>query len=191
MYINEEYKMGTYTGRNMMKDIIGALNMIKDDWQLTKQCTSYNHEMLTVVEQFKKEHQEWMEEKNVERTHPPLTMTQNLWHSTYLEMQRLKRLGIEIEYKELQQIRHHKNDQQVYSYFDYKHDGKNLLCRVKQKLHMKKYYVKAGKKLRKDIKDMNASFYILWARTPEGMYICPNCGNESVIETFLDGCDYC
>ena len=56
---------------------------------------------------------------------------------------------------------------------------------------MKKYYVKAGKKLRKDIKDMNASFYILWARTPEGMYICPNCGNESVIETFLDGCDYC
>lgn len=132
-----------------------------------------------------------MEEKNVERTYPPLTVTQNLRHSTYLETQRLKRLGIEVEYKELQQIRHHKNDQQVYSYFDYKHDGKNLLCRVKQKLHMKKYYVKAGKKLRKDIKDMNASFYILWARTPEGMYICPNCGNESVLETFLDGCDYC
>lgn len=55
--------MGTYTGRNIMKDTKGAMNMIKDDWQLTKQCTSYNHEMLTVVEQFKKEHQEWMEEK--------------------------------------------------------------------------------------------------------------------------------
>ena len=64
MHINEEYKMGTYTGRNIMKDIKNAMNMIKDDWQLTKQCTSYNHEMLTVVEQFKKEH---MNSRNLER----------------------------------------------------------------------------------------------------------------------------
>lgn len=42
-------EMGTYTGRNMVKDVTGAVNMIKDDWQLTKQCTSYNNEMLAVI----------------------------------------------------------------------------------------------------------------------------------------------
>ena len=41
--------MGIYTGRNIAKDVTGAVNMIKDDWQLTKQCTSYNNEMLAVI----------------------------------------------------------------------------------------------------------------------------------------------
>ena len=183
--------MGIYTGRNIAKDVTGAVNMIKDDWQLTKQCTGYNNEMLDVVEQFKKEWKKWLSEGSAEREVPPMTVTQNLWHSTYLEIQRLKRLGIKVVYKDLQQIRHHKNDQAAYSYFYYRHDGRNLLCKVIQRLRIKKYYLREGKKLRKEKNDMTASFYVLWARTPEGNYICPNCGNESALETFLDGCDYC
>ena len=96
-----------------------------------------------------------------------------------------------IEYKELKQIRFRKKDEGIYSYFDYKHDGRNLMCKVKQRLRINKYYLREGKMLKKDKKDVNASFYILWARTLEGKYIWPNCGNESILEAFLDGCDYC
>ena len=183
--------MRTYTGRNIFKDVVGSLNMIQNDWQLTHKCTGYNNEMLDVVEEFRKEHQQWISSGSTERGRTPLTVTQNLWHSTYLEIQRLNKLGIEIEYKELKQIRFRKKDEGIYSYFDYKHDGRNLMCKVKQRLRINKYYLREGKMLKKDKKDVNASFYILWARTPEGKYICPNCGNESILEAFLDGCDYC
>ena len=183
--------MGTYTGRNMFKDITGAMNMIKNDWQLTQQCTGYNSEMLSVAEQFKRERQEWITKGGAVGDAAPLTVTQTLWHSIYLEIKRLKRLGIEVTYKALQQIRHYKKDNAAYSYFNYRHDGRNLLCKVTQRLHIEKHYTKEGKRIRKDKRDMTASFYISWARTPRGTYVCPNCGNESILETFLDGCDYC
>ncbi len=165
--------------------------MIKNDWQLTWQCTGYNFVMLDLVEQYKKERREWMTKGGMASEAALMTMTQTLWHSTNLEIQRLQKLGLAVTYKALQQIRYYKKDKAPNSYFEYRHDGRNLHCKVSQRIHMEKHFMREGRRIRKDKRDVTATFYITWASSPNGNYICPNCGRESILDTFLDGCDYC
>ena len=182
--------MGTYTGRNPIEDIMGAVEMLQENQNTTLCYQGYNQEMVEVVEKFKSEHKLWME-GNTFQENAMTTVTQPLWHSMYLEKKRLNDLNIDVEYEQIQNIPDKTGSTNVYSHCYYRQDGKNLLCQVVQMLHIKKILRKGRKVLSKSEKDFHSSFYVTWARNEKGEYVCPNCGYEAPLQTFLDGCDYC
>lgn len=90
--------MGTYTGRNPIEDIMGAVEKLQENQNTTLCYQGYNQEMAEVVEKFKSEHKLWME-GNTFQENAMTTVTQPLWHSMYLEKKRLNDLNIDVEYE--------------------------------------------------------------------------------------------
>ena len=77
-------------------------------------------------------------------------------------------------------------------YFNYRQDGKNIICILSDDAFFRKVWFRDRKVLQVQTPEgVGQDFYLIKSRTAQGRCICPNCGNEDNIEKMLDGCDYC
>lgn len=112
-------------------------------------------------------------------------VTQSYWQSMYLSKQRMNNLGIvadtEIE-----------NDNRgIVETASVDSDGKSSIGTFKQPVKIRKRYYQNGNLIgKKDQTKLNVISVIKSNSNNKG-YACPNCGNFSSIESYIDGCDYC
>lgn len=173
-----------------MEKIKYAFKNAQSNMQLNSQCRIYNEEMVETVNNYKEQVEKWDNEPYVSEnafTHA----TQNLWYSHYLNKKRLKRLGVETKCSKMSRTDYPPAENQRFSIY-YSHDGKNLICKILDKLRYKRIFYKNGKSIWKDGSDSKeCEYYIIRSKSVNGKCICPNCGHEDIIENLLDGCDYC
>lgn len=148
---------------------------------------SDNHGMMEIVNRYRHEEAAFYQGNTDENAFG--TVAQEFWYMHHLNRQRLRRLGISVVYRN---IRETYDTDRKYPSLDYYMEGKNRICHLQDYEKTEKDYVRNGKAVYSEIINREVeSFYLLTAKTPGGNYMCPNCGAEGALETFLDGCDSC
>ena len=158
--------------------------------QLNMQCRIYNKEMTEIVNNYKAQVEYWDNQVYMQENAFP-SATQSLWYSHYLNKKRLRGLGIETKCKKMSPTIYPPNENQRFSIY-YSHDGKNLICKVLDRLWYKKIFYRNGKQIWQDGSNgKECEHYIIISRAVNGKCICPSCGHEDIVENLIDGCDYC
>ena len=110
--------------------------------------------------------------------------TQPFWQSLRLSKKRLQQhdLTMEMEMQETQPIADYEGP---------KKDGYDYICQRTAPVKMKRTYYRHGNKTAymKEPEISTASF--LKADVQGDMAVCPNCGHEGKLSSYIDGCDAC
>lgn len=169
--------------------IKAAFKNAQSSMQLNSQCRIYNEEMVETVNNYKAQVEKWDNEPYISKN-AFTNATQSLWYSHYLNKKRLKRLGVETKCSRMSRTVYPPGENQRFSIY-YSHDGKNLICKILDKLKYKRIFYKNGRPIWNDGSDgKECEYYIIRSKSVDGKCICPNCGHEDIIENLLDGCDY-
>lgn len=166
-------------------------SQLVDEYRYSSSCQIWNNDMTSLVNQYKQEEAAWY--NSLEMTENGfMTATQNLWYTHYLNKRRLMSLGLTAHYDYIQPTKYAKEENQRYPYWDYRHDGKNLICKISDAMNYRKSFYDRNRCIWADErKNSPGEFYIIQSRNVNGNYICPSCGWEGPLECFVDGCDYC
>ncbi len=101
-------------------------------------------------------------------------------------------LGLTARYEYIKPTGFVKEENRSYPHWDYRHDGKNLICKISDTMNYKKAFYEGNRRVWSDErKNSPGEYYIIQSRSMNGNYICPSCGWEGRLECFVDGCDYC
>ncbi len=110
--------------------------------------------------------------------------TQPFWQSLRLSKKRLQQreLTVDMEMQEPSQLADYEGP---------KKDGYDYTCRRTKPVKMRRTYYRKGKKIAflKTPEIAAASF--LKADVQGDMAVCPNCGHEGKLASYIDGCDAC
>ncbi len=113
--------------------------------------------------------------------------TQPFWQSMELERKRLNQHGLQMDLII-------PNDNSVIKKVE-NSDGNNIVGTYVDHVRSKKIYYKDGRKIYSETSDDIRSTHFLRAKKSgngaDEMVICPNCGHEGKIASYVDGCDYC
>ena len=116
------------------------------------------------------------------------TATQLYWHILYLQKNRMKQLGITLDFDAVRKryggVSVSKN----------KHfDGKYMITDAKERIEATRIYQKDHKTILRKKDSELAHYTMLNAKQAAkgNEIICPNCGNPTTRANLLDGCDYC
>lgn len=158
--------------------------------RLNAECRLYNSEMVETVNSYKSQVADWDNQAyTLENAFP--SATQSLWYSHYLNKKRLKGLGLETRCLKMSPTKYPPSENQRFS-IHYSHDGKNLICKILDRLWYKRTFYQNGKQIWQDGSGgKECEYYIIQSKSVSGRYICPNCGYEDSMENLIDGCDYC
>lgn len=180
-------------------------NHFKEDWDQLKKvtthflnekqysatCQIWNKDMTDLVNNYKQEEMAWYNSSQITEN-GFMTTTQNLWYTHYLNKRRLMTLGLTAHYDYIKPTAYVKEENQSYPYWDYSHDGKNLICKISDKVNYRKAFYERNRCVWSDERRKSpGEYYIIQSRSMNGNYICPSCGWEGALECFVDGCDYC
>lgn len=154
-------------------------------------CQMWNNDMTNLVNKYKQEETEWYNSPQITEN-GFMTTTQNLWYTHYLNKRRLRSLGLTAHYDYIKPTKYEKEENHRYPYWDYRHDGKNLICKIGDEMTYRKSFYDMNRCVWSDEKKKaSGEYYIIQSRSMNGNYICPSCGWEGPLECFVDGCDYC
>ena len=185
--------------------VIDMANNLKADWNQLKKATTqlmnekrysascqiWNNDMTKLVNDYKQEEAAWYNSPQVTEN-GFMTTTQNLWYTHYLNKKRLKTLGLTAHYDYIKPTEYNRGEYQRYPYWDYSHDGKNLICKISDEMNYRKSFYHGNRCVWSDTRKKSAGeYYMIQSRSTNGNYICPSCGWEGTLECFVDGCDYC
>ncbi|MDE6209193.1 MAG: hypothetical protein K2M73_05890 [Lachnospiraceae bacterium] len=158
--------------------------------QLNMKCGIYNKEMTEIVNRYKTQVVAWDNQMNMQENAFP-SATQSLWYSHYLNKKKLRDLGIETKCIKMRPTVYPPNQNQRLS-IHYSHDGKNLICKISERLLYQKNFYRNGRHIWQDgSNNRECEHYIIRSQSVNGKCICPSCGHEDIIENLIDGCDYC
>lgn len=179
--------MKTNWANEIQKDIKDVSKNLK----LSQECQHYNSAMAGIVNRYKGELTAWCDDKTP-RENGFSTTTQNLWYEHYLNKKRLNRRKIGVHYEHMHPTQFPAKNNQHLPFFSYAHDGKNMICTVKDYVFYKKVWYRDRKILwTEEPAGKEGYYYIMQSRSVNGGYICPNCANPGTLESMVDGCDYC
>ncbi len=174
---------------------------IKRDWELTQKALSRmgenlgtnfvsqidNYKMMEIVNRYRREEASFYEGNTDGNSFE--TVAQEFWYLHYLNRARLRRLGITVHYNSITNTTHSSNRYPSLSYYK---EGKNRICQLEDYERVEKDYIRNGRVIYRETRNREVeAFYLLTSQTEGGDYICPNCGAEGKLESFLDGCDSC
>lgn len=110
--------------------------------------------------------------------------TQPFWQSLCLSKKRLQQRNLTVD-MDMQE------PAQLADYEGPKKDGYDYTCRRTKAVKMRRTYYRKGKKIvsLKTPEIVEANF--LKADVQGDMAICPNCGHEGKLSSYIDGCDAC
>ncbi len=180
-------------------------NNLKDNWNQFKKvttqllnenrysasCQVWNNDMTELVNEYKQEEMAWYNSPQITEN-GFMTTTQNLWYTHYLNKKRLMALGLKAHYDYIEPTEYVKKENRRYPYWDYSHDGKNLICKISDEMNYRKTFYDGNRCVWSDErKKSQGEYYIIQSKSMNGNYICPSCGWEGTLECFVDGCDYC
>lgn len=173
---------------NQFKKVTARL---MDEYRYSSSCQIWNNDMTTLVNEYKQEEAAWYNSLEITEN-GFMTATQNLWYTHYLNKRRLMSLGLTAHYDYIQPTKYEKGENQRYPYWDYRHDGKNLICKISDSMNYRKSFYDRNRCVWADERrNSPGEYYIIQSRSVNGNYICPSCGWEGPLECFVDGCDYC
>lgn len=173
---------------NQFKKVTARL---MDEYRYSSSCQIWNNDMTNLVNEYKQEEAAWYNSLEITEN-SFMTATQNLWYTHYLNKRRLMSLGLTAHYDYIQPTKYEKGENQRYPYWDYRHDGKNLICKISDSMNYRKSFYDRNRCVWADERrNSPGEYYIIQSRSVNGNYICPSCGWEGQLECFVDGCDYC
>lgn len=178
----------------MIQDDLEKVKEVFQDAQksssLNAECRLYNKEMTDIVNDYKTQVADWDNQAyTVENAFP--SATQSLWYSHYLGKKRIKGLGLETRCLRMSPTTYPPAENQRFS-IRYSHDGKNLICKILDRLWYQRTFYQNGRQIWQDGSGgKECEYYIIQSKSVSGKYICPNCGYEDSVENLIDGCDYC
>lgn len=176
---------------NWAKEIQKGFKDVGRNLQLSQECQHFNGTMAGVVNRYKNEVAAWCDGK-IPKENGFSTTTQSLWYQHYLNKKRLGRRKIGVHYEHMRPTQFPRQENQRLPYFSYAHDGKNMICTVKDNVFYKKVWYRDRKVLwTEEPSGKEGEYYIMQSRSVKGGYICPNCANPGTLESMIDGCDYC
>ena len=110
--------------------------------------------------------------------------TQPFWQSLRLSGKRLQQRDLTVDMEMQEPVR-------LADYDGPKKDGYDYTCRRTKAVKMRRTYYRKGKKIAslKTPEIVEANF--LKADVQGDMAICPNCGHEGKLSSYIDGCDAC
>ncbi len=168
-----------------------ATTQLMDEYRYSSSCQVWNNDMTSLVNEYKQEEAAWYNSQEITEN-GFRTATQNLWYTHYLNKRRLMSLGLTAHYDYIQPTKYEKGENQRYPYWDYRHDGKNLICKISDSMNYRKSFYDRNRCVWADERrNSPGEYYIIQSRSVNGNYICPSCGWEGPLECFVDGCDYC
>lgn len=179
-----------------MKDNLGevikdSLSQLGEDRKLTWECQCLNQGFADAINRYKRETTHWYDEKGT-KENPFSSVTQNLWYQHYLNKKRLESRKIGIHYEYMHPTSYPREEDHQLPLFSYAHDGKHMLCTVKDHVSYKKVWYRNRQILWvEEPKNREGQYYLMQSKSPAGGYICPNCANPGTLESLTDGCDYC
>ncbi len=174
---------------------------INKSWELTQKALSRmgenlgtnfvsqidNYKMMEIVNRYRSEEASFYEGNTDGNSFE--TVAQEFWYLHYLNRARLRRLGITVHYNSITNTTHSSNRYPSLSYYK---EGKNRICQLEDYERVEKDYIRNGRVIYRETRNREVeAFYLLTSQTEGGEYICPNCGAEGKLESFLDGCDSC
>ncbi len=178
---------------------------LKEDWNQFKKvttqlvnenrysasCQIWNDDMTKLVNDYKQEEMAWYNSPQITENGFKTT-TQNLWYTHYLNKRRLMALGLTAHYDYIEPTEYEKGENRRYPYWNYSHDGKNLICKINDEMNYRKSFYDGNRRVWADERKKSpGEYYMIQSRSMNGNYICPSCGWEGALECFTDGCDYC
>lgn len=176
---------------NWADEIQKDLKDVGRNLKLSQECQHFNGAMAGIVNQYKNEVTAWCDNK-APKENGFSTTTQSLWYEHYLNKKRLNRRKIGVHYEHMRPTQFPRQDNQQLPFFSYAHDGKNMICTVKDSVFYKKVWYRDRKILwTEEPAGKKGYYYIMQSRSVKGGYICPNCANPGTLESMIDGCDYC
>lgn len=162
-----------------------------NEQRYSSSCQIWNDEMTNLVNKYKQEEMEWYNSLQITEN-GFMTTTQNLWYTHYLNKRRLMSLGLTAHYDYIEPTKYERGENQRYPYWNYNHDGKNLICKISDQMHYRKTFYDQNRCVWADERKKSpGEYYMIQSRSMNGNYICPSCGWEGALECFVDGCDYC
>lgn len=110
--------------------------------------------------------------------------TQPFWESLRLSRKRLQQreLTVDMDMQELSTLA---------DYDGPKKDGYDYICRRTQPVKMRRTYYRKGQKIAFMQTPEIAAASFLQADVQGEMAVCPNCGHEGKLSSYIDGCDAC
>lgn len=162
-----------------------------NEQRYSSSCQVWNDEMTNLVNKYKQEEMAWYNSLQITEN-GFMTTTQNLWYTHYLNKRRLMSLGLTAHYDYIEPTKYERGENQRYPYWNYNHDGKNLICKISDQMHYRKTFYDQNRCVWADERKKSpGEYYMIQSRSMNGNYICPSCGWEGALECFVDGCDYC
>lgn len=177
---------------------------LKEDWELTKknmqriganmalnrESQGENAQMAEITNRYRMEEAAYYQENTNENAFT--TVAQEHWYMHHLNRERMRHLGIKVQYVQIGNTPTYYDRDKRYPYWNYYREGKNRVCCLEDYTRLAKIYSYNGQVIYKDDSaNKKKSFYITTAKTETDTYFCPNCGNEATLDNLLDGCDYC
>ncbi len=179
---------------NMKKDwnqFQEAMTQFSNEKRYSASCQIWNNDMTDILNKYKQEEVAWYNSPQATEN-GFMTTTQNLWYTHYLNKKRLAALGLTAHYDYIKPTDYVKDENRRYPYWDYSHDGKNLICKISDEMVYRKAFYDRNRCVWSDERRKSpGEYYLIQSRSMNGNYACPNCGWESALEHFVDGCDYC
>ena len=178
---------------------------LKEDWNQFKKvttqlvnenrysssCQIWNNDMTRLVNDYKQEEMAWYNSQQITEN-GFMTTTQNLWYTHYLNKRRLMSLGLTAHYDYIKPTEYERGENRRYPYWNYSHDGKNLICKISDEMNYRKSFYNGTRRVWSDERKQSpGEYYMIQSRSLNGNYICTSCGWEGTQEHFVDGCDYC
>ena len=114
--------------------------------------------------------------------------TQPFWQSMRLTKRRLEAKGLQMNLS----VKEHRDKKGLTGYsLNVTEDGSNFVGENRRNVVAERNYQLNGRKMRplKDYEHMN--IHMLHGIEDGENAVCPNCGHESKLSEFIDGCDFC
>lgn len=180
-----------YSLQRDLEQLKKVMGRVANEQRYSSSCQVWNNDMTDLVNEYKQEEMAWYNSQQITEN-GFRTTTQNLWYTHYLNKRRLMSLGLTARYDYIQPTEYMRVENRRYPYWNYSHDGKNLICRISDEMNYRKRFYDRDRLVWMDEgRKKEGEYYIIQSRSMNGNYICPNCGWEDTLDYFVDGCDYC
>ncbi len=160
-------------------------NWEQEEWQKYMEEQGIRKEIQNRTDTFRKELQDFYKGDREAGTRLMERTTQPYWQSLQLIRKRLqkRKLTLSMEFEESAVL--------PGEYESPKKDGYDYVCGRVQPVKIKRTYYRDGKRIARE-KDREIAVYRLLKADVRGeRAICPNCGYEGKLSSYIDGCDAC
>ena len=160
-------------------------NWEQEEWQKYMEEQGIRKEIQSKTDAFRKELQDFYQGDREAGARLMERTTQPYWQSLQLIRKRLqqRKLTLSMEFEESAIL--------PGEYESPKKDGYDYVCGRVQPVKIKRTYYRDGKRIAREKNREIAVYRLLKADVRGERAICPNCGFEGKLSSYIDGCDAC